>query len=115
MFQHGHQWSSLLEFGNKNYPNDIILDQKRYFNSVIKGYLDFVGCKSVLRKHTIPLPSDFFPTSEDCSETEEKAAELVEDYKLDYASCIGSLIYLSHTRTDILFAVNKIGKVHEET
>jgi hypothetical protein len=33
----------------------------------------------------------------DCSETEEKAAILMDEYKLDYASCIGSLIYLSQT------------------
>lgn len=43
-------------------------------------------------------------------ETEKKATELVEEYKLDYASCIGSLIYLSQTRTDIIFAVNKLAK-----
>jgi hypothetical protein len=89
---------------------DIILDQKMYCNSVIKHYLDSVGCKNISRKHTIPLPSVFIPTSEDCLETEKKATELVEEYKLDYASCIGSLIYLSQTRTDIIFAVNKLAK-----
>jgi hypothetical protein len=98
---------------------DIILDQTRYCSSIIKKYLDSVGCKNVSRKHTIPLPCDFVPTSEDCSETEEKAAILMDEYKLDYASCIGSLIYLSQTQSDIIFAVNKLarymskpGKVH---
>jgi hypothetical protein len=89
---------------------DIILNQTRYCNLVIRCYLDSVGCKNVSRKHTIPLPSDFIPTFEDCLETKEKAAVLVEEYKLDYASCIGSLIYLSQTRTDIIFAVNKLAK-----
>jgi len=69
-----------------------------------------VGCKNVSRKHTIPLPCNFISTSEDCSETEEKTAILVEEYKLDYASCIGSLIYLSQTRTDNIFAVNKLAR-----
>jgi hypothetical protein len=90
--------------------HDIILDQTRYCKAIIKKYLDSVGCKNVSRKHTIPLPCDFVPTSEDCSESEEKAAILVEEYKLDYASCIGSLIYLSQTRTDIIFAVNKLAR-----
>jgi hypothetical protein len=100
---------------------DIILDQTRYCNSILKKYLESVGCKNVSRKHTIPLPCDFVPTSEDCSETEEKAAILMDEYKLDYASCIGSLIYLSQTHSDIIFAVNKLarymqkpGKIHIE-
>jgi hypothetical protein len=90
--------------------HDIILDQTRYCKAVIKKYLDSVGCKNVSRKHTIPLPCNFISTSEDCSETEEKTAILVEEYKLDYASCIGSLIYLSQTRTDNIFAVNKLAR-----
>jgi len=89
---------------------DIILDQTRYCSSFIKKYLDSVGCKNVSRKHTIPLPCDFVPTSEDCSETEEKSEILMDEYKLDYASCIGSLIYLSQTRSDIIFAVNKLAR-----
>jgi len=98
---------------------DIILDQTRYCEAVIKKYLDSVGCRNITRKHTIPLPTDFVATSEDCSKSEEKAAILSKEYKLDYASCIGSLIYVSQARTDILFAVNKLarymrkpGKVH---
>jgi hypothetical protein len=89
---------------------DIILNQTRYCSSIIKKYLDSVGCKNVSRKHTIPLPCDFVPTSEDCSETEEKAAIFMDEYKLDYASCIGSLIYLSQTRSVIIFAVNKLAR-----
>jgi len=76
---------------------DIILDQTRYCKAIIKKYLDSVGCKNVIRKHTIPLTTDFVATLEDCSKTEESATELGEEYKLDYASCIGSLIYLSQT------------------
>ena len=89
---------------------DIILDQTRYCNSILRKYLDTVGSKNISRIHKIPLPSDFVPTAEDCSEFEEKSAALSDEYKLDYSSCIGSLIYLSQTRTDIIFAVNKLAK-----
>lgn len=58
---------------------DIILDQTRYFNSV-KKYLDSVGWKNSSRMHTIPLPSELIPTSEVCSKTEEKAAELADEF-----------------------------------
>jgi len=59
---------------------DIILDQTRNCKSIIKKYLGSVGCKNVTRKHTIPLPTDFVATSENCSKSEEIAAELVEEY-----------------------------------
>jgi hypothetical protein len=89
---------------------DIILDQTRYCKSILRRYSDTVGCKDITRRHTTPLPSNFVPTLEDCSETEEKAMVLSEEYKLDFASCIGSLIYLSKTRVDITFTVNKLAK-----
>jgi uncharacterized hydantoinase/oxoprolinase family protein len=31
-------------------------------------------------------------------------------YNIDFASCVGSLIYLGMTRTDIAYAVNKLAK-----
>jgi hypothetical protein len=43
-------------------------------------------------------------------ETEDKLKELIEEYKLDHASCIGSLVHHSQTRTDFIFAVNKLAK-----
>jgi hypothetical protein len=38
------------------------------------------------------------------------AKKISEEYNIGYASCIGSLIYLGMTRTDILYAVNKVAK-----
>jgi hypothetical protein len=89
---------------------DIILDHTRYCKSVLKKYFESVGSKHITTKHTIPLPATFASISEDCLESEEKSAELAEEYKLDYASCIGSLIYLSQTCSDILFAVSKLAR-----
>jgi hypothetical protein len=47
---------------------------------------------------------------DDGSDMEENASALAEEYKIRFAFCIGSLIYLSQTRTDIIFAVNKLAK-----
>jgi hypothetical protein len=60
--------------------------------------------------HSTPLALDFVPTSEVCSVDEDAAKALEREYNIDYASCIGSLIYLAMTRCDITFAVNKLAK-----
>jgi hypothetical protein len=56
------------------------------------------------------LPSDFIPSTDDSSATVDEAIQLQAEYNIDFSSCIGSLIYLEQTRTDILFAVNKLAK-----
>jgi hypothetical protein len=56
------------------------------------------------------LSIDFTPTSDDSSENEAKAWELETDNNIDFASCVGSLIYLGMTRADISYAVNKLAK-----
>jgi hypothetical protein len=50
------------------------------------------------------------PTSDDCSPNEEAAKLLEQEYNVDFASCVGSLIYLGMTRCDIVYAVNKLAK-----
>ena len=60
--------------------------------------------------HTSPLPTNFTPSTNDLSPTDADALTLSQEYKIDFRSCIGSLIYLTLTRTDILFAVNKLAK-----
>jgi hypothetical protein len=86
---------------------DIELDQSRYCQSLVKKYLDTVGTKKDTATHTTPLPSGFIPSTEDLSNNETAAKQLAEEYNIDYASCIGSQIYLGMTRTDVLYAVNK--------
>jgi len=100
---------------------DIEIDQSHYCNAIVKKYLDTTGCARNIRHHDTPLPSGFIPTSDDCSGTEAECVEISTAFNIDFASCIGSLIYLSMTRTDIIFAVNKLakytrkpGKVHFE-
>ncbi len=47
---------------------------------------------------------------EDCSKDEEAAKTLQEEYGIDFASCVGALLYLSYTRPDITYTVVKFAK-----
>jgi hypothetical protein len=83
--------------------------------------LDTAGYTKITRHHDAPLPSGFIATVDDCSASENESQQLSEGFNIDFASCIGLLIYLSMTRTDIIYAVNKLakfirkpGKVHFE-
>ncbi len=89
---------------------DIELDQSRYCSGIVKKYLESAGAPKITRHHETPLALDFIPTADDCSETEEEAKTLSVSYNIDYASCIGSLIYLAMMRGDIVYAVNKLAK-----
>jgi hypothetical protein len=89
---------------------DIELDQSQYCAAIVKKYLDVAGAPKVDRLHNTPLPLDFVPTSDDCSASEEAAKLLEQEYNVDFASCVGSLIYLGMTRCDIVYAVNKLAK-----
>jgi hypothetical protein len=96
---------------------DVEFDQSRYCKSIMKKYLDTAGSKKILNDHPMPLSLDFVPTSID----EDALKALEQAYNIDYASCIGYLIYLAMTRCDITFTVNKLtkyskrpGKVHFE-
>ncbi len=89
---------------------DIELDQSRYCLSVVKKYLETAGCAKNNRPHPTPLPLDFIPTSDDCSVDEITAELLKTEYNIDFASCVGSLIYLEMTHVDISYAVIKMAK-----
>ncbi len=77
---------------------------------LIKKYLENAGAPKVTRCHETPLVLDFIPTADDCSATEEEVKQLSVSYNIDYASCIGSLIYLGMTRGDIVYAINMLAK-----
>jgi hypothetical protein len=47
---------------------------------------------------------------DDCSLEQATSKQLSAEYNVNYASCIGSLIYLAMMRTDIIHAVNKVAK-----
>jgi hypothetical protein len=89
---------------------DIELDQNRYCKAIVKKYLNPAGTKRDLAFHPTPLPLDFIPTSDDCSTDDQAVKDLETEYNVDYASCISSLIYLSMTRCNTIFAINKLAK-----
>jgi hypothetical protein len=99
-----------MQEGETNSNFDIELDQTRYCLAILKKFLDSVGCPKNNSLVSTPLPFPFLPSSDDCSVDENAVAKLEEEYNIEYASCIGSLIYLTMTRTGILFAVNKLAK-----
>jgi hypothetical protein len=76
---------------------DIELDQSRYCTAIVKKYLDVAGAPKVDRAHSTPLPLEFIPTSDDCSADEAASKILENEYNIDFASCVGSLIYLGMT------------------
>jgi hypothetical protein len=101
---------------------NVILDQARYCKAIVNRLLEKVGAKKKPRFHSTILPAEFFPSVEDCSEDEKTAKTLQEEYGIDFASCVGALLYLSSTRPDITYAVVKFAKytrhpgvVHMET
>jgi hypothetical protein len=76
----------------------------------MKKYLDTAGCAKNNRRHETPLVLDFMPTSDDCSVDEADTKRLKSEYNIDFASYVGSLIYLGMTHVDISYAVNKLAK-----
>jgi hypothetical protein len=75
-----------------------------------RNILILQAAKKVIHHHSTPLSLDLIPTSDYCSVDEAAAEQLSGEYNINYASCIGSLIYLAMTRTDINHAVNKLAK-----
>jgi hypothetical protein len=89
---------------------NIELDQSRYCKSIVKKYLDSAGIKRDVTFHPTPLPLTFVPTTEDCSPDDNAVKQLESEFNVEYSSCIGSLIYLSMTRCDTVYAINKLAK-----
>jgi len=72
--------------------------------------LEKAGAKKKPRFHNTILPAEFVPSAEDCFKNEETAKNLQVEYVIDFASCVGALLYLPYTRLDITYAVVKLGK-----
>ena len=90
--------------------HNITIDQNRYVQSILRRFLDTAGVPETQRKINTPLPFDFKSTKEDQAKDEDKSKEIQKEYNIDFAACVGCLIYLSYTRYDILYAVNKLTK-----
>ena len=69
---------------------NISLDQSRYAINIAKKFLgDSESHKPVKR----PLPADFVASKEDCAQSDEEVTALESEYRLNYSSALGSLVY----------------------
>ena len=84
------------------------LDQSRYCLAVVKKYLGDASPGG--RKVDRPLPTGFEASKEDSAKNQDFVQTMQAKYGIHYASCIGALIYLTATRTDIIFAVHKLAR-----
>ena len=86
------------------------LDQNRYANMILTKYLGKIATNITTTETKRPLPEDFVPSKLDCSKSESEVETLTAEYRIDYASTVGALIYLSHTRVDLAYSVPKLAK-----
>ena len=89
-----------------NQNGNYTIDQSRYTKSIVKKFLGVTNAKVSNR----PLPSEWEASKSQESKNDNETKSLSEKYRIDYASVIGSLIYLLNTRPDITFAVTKLAK-----
>ena len=102
---HAHWFLSMRILQDKN--ENITLDQSCYAKNLVQRHL---GNSMPINKVSRTLPAEFIATKNDCSKNEKEVEQLSEEYRIDYPSAIGSLIYLLNTRPDLTFAVTKLAK-----
>ena len=93
---------------------NISVDQNRYVQSILRRFLDKAGVPEVQKHFHTPLPQDFKASKNDLASSEEESKEIQKKYNIDYPACVGCLIYLTYTRSDILYAVNKLAKFNRK-
>jgi hypothetical protein len=103
-----HWYLSAIIHQDKDF--NITKDQSRYTKSTVTRFLDAAGITKNNMQHGIILPNTYVFTSKDIVTKSKESCKLQEVYNMEFASCIGPLIYLSYTRSGISFAVNKLAK-----
>ncbi len=71
----------------------ITMDQARSGKAIINCFLKKPGAKKKPRFFSTILPAEFVPSVEDCFKDEETDKTLQEEYGVDYACCVGALLY----------------------
>ena len=105
-FQGNAHWFLSMRI-TRDVHGNYLLDQSRHSKNLVKKHLGGISGSKITNR---PLPSDFIETKKDCSESDSDVEQLSTEYRIDYPSVIGSLIYLLNTRPDITFAVTKLAK-----
>ena len=93
---------------------DIGIDQSRYIALIVSRFLPSLGVEDVTdserKKYSAPLPYDFVANKDDRSDTYLQVIALQEEFRFEYASVIGMLIYLMNTAFLLHFPISKLGK-----
>jgi hypothetical protein len=79
-----------------------------YAKPIVIRSLESAGIKKINMRHGSILPIKYVLTSKDLITMPEESNGMQEAYNLEYASYIGSLIYISYTRPYISFSFNKL-------
>ena len=88
---------------------NISIDQSRYVKNITVKYLGQTGTIDS-SKYKSPISHDFLACTDDQSDTEKEVSDLQSDFRLDYPSAVGVLIYLTNTCPDIDFSVPKLAR-----
>ncbi|MCY7392055.1 MAG: hypothetical protein LH647_11395, partial [Leptolyngbyaceae cyanobacterium CAN_BIN12] len=92
---------------------NITLDQTRYASAIVRHYLpnsDPTPSAQDLITYESPLPRDFKWSKSDSSSNHDAVCALDLRYQFCYCEAVGSLIYLSNTVVEELFAIRKACK-----
>ena len=95
--------------------HSISVYQARYATSIVAKYLDTATVKASKKFYNTTLPYDIIFTKDDTSTSNEQVEKLTKEFNIHYRACIGLLIYLLYTRSDLSFAVNKLAKQIHQT
>ena len=101
---HAH-WFLSMRISRDKYGN-YTLYQSRYTKNLVRKHLGDMQTRSIKRA----LPETWIATKKVIAKDLNEVTQLSEEYRMDYPSTIGSLIYLLNTRPDITFAVTKLAK-----
>ena len=103
------QWYISMKLRQLN-NYDIVIDQDRYVQSLLQRFLNTVRMPILDKKTSTPIPTDFVYSKDDLAETEDASKILQRKYNIDFRALIGCLLYLTYTRIDIVYSINKLAK-----
>ena len=82
--------------------HSIYVDRDRYATSIVAKYLYTATVKASTKFHKTTLPYDMIFIKANASNSDDKIEKLTREFNIHYRSCIGSLIYLSCLKDQIL-------------
>ena len=68
------------------------------------------GVNKCTKEYSSILPTSFVPSKKDCPETPEESSTMQQEFNVEYASCVGYLIYIFNTHPYMTYGINKLAK-----